>query len=251
VNHRARPAAGAPHVRIFEDADALARAAAGRFVEAAQAAVKASGRFSVALAGGNTPRKVYELLSGDEFSPRVDWARRHIFFGDERCVPPDHSESNYRMAQETLLSRVPVPPENVHRIEGVGDPAENARAYEDELRSFFGDVEWPEFDLVLLGLGDDGHTASLFPYTPALDAGGAWVAANRVEKLGALRITLTAPAISHARHVLFLVSGRSKASRLAEVVRGNFEPERLPAQSIRPVAGELEWFVDEEAAREL
>ena len=246
-----RTAAGAPHVKIFEDASALARAAAGRFVELAEAAVKTRGRFSVALAGGNTPRKVYELLAGDEFRPLVDWARCHVFFGDERCVPPDHAESNYRMARETLLSRVPLPPENVHRIEGVGDAVENARAYEVELRSFFGDAGWPELDLVLLGMGDDGHTASLFPHTPALDAGGAWVVANCVEKLGAPRITLTAPAISHARRGLFLVSGRSKAARLAEVLRGSFEPERLPAQSIRPVAGELEWFVDEEAAREL
>ena len=246
-----RTAAGATHVKIFDDANALARAAAGRFVETAEAATKASGRFSVALAGGNTPRKVYEHVAGDESAARVEWSRCHVFFGDERCVPPDHPKSNYRMADETLLSRVPLPRENVHRAEGTGDPAENARAYEVELRSFFGDAEWPEFDLVLLGLGDDGHTASLFPHTPALDAGGAWVAANWVEKLGAFRITLTAPAINHARRVLFLVSGRSKAARLAEIVRGRFEPGRLPAQSIRPVAGQLEWFVDEEAAREL
>lgn len=246
-----RTAGGAPHVRIFVDADALARAAAGRFVEAAQAAIESSGRFGVALAGGNTPRKVYELIAGEEFGQRVDWSRTHVFFGDERCVPPDHPESNYRMARETLLSRVALPPENVHRIEGVGDTVENARAYEEELRTFFGDAEWPDFDLVLLGLGDDGHTASLFPHTPALDAGRAWVAANRVEKPGAPRITLTAPAVNHARRVLFLVSGRSKAARLAEVVKGSFEPERLPAQLIRPVAGVLEWFVDEEAAREL
>jgi 6-phosphogluconolactonase len=246
-----RTAPGAPHVKIFGDADALARAAAGRFVESAAAAVKTSRRFSVALAGGNTPRNVYELIAGDDFSSRVDWARTYVFFGDERCVPPDHPESNYRMADETLLGRVPLPRENVHRIEGAGDPVENARTYEDELRSFFDDADWPELDLVLLGLGDDGHTASLFPHTPALDAGGAWVAANRVEKLGAFRITLTAPAINHARRVLFLVSGRSKAARLADVIKGRFEPGRLPAQLIRPVAGELEWFVDEDAASEL
>lgn len=251
MNVNSRTAAGAPQVKIFEDADALAHAAARRFVESAEDAVNASGRFSVALAGGNTPREVYELIAGGEFAARVDWSSSHVFFGDERCVPPDSQESNYRMAYETLLGRVPLPPANVHRVEGAGDPAENARAYEDELRAFFGAAEWPEFDLVLLGLGDDGHTASLFPHTPALDAGRAWVAANRVEKLGSFRITLTAPAINHARRVLFLVSGRSKAARLAEVVKGNFEPERLPAQLIRPVAGELEWFVDEEAAREL
>ena len=251
MNVNSRTAAGAPHVTIFEDADALARAAAGRFVEAAQAAVEASGRFSVALAGGNTPRKVYELLARDEPGARVDWSLCHVFFGDERCVPPDSQESNYRMASETLLGRVPLPRGNVHRIEGAGDPAENARAYEDELRRFFGGAEWPEFDLALLGMGDDGHTASLFPHTPALEAGGDWVAANWVEQLGAFRVTLTAPAINQARHVLFLVSGRGKSTRLAEVVRGNFEPTRLPAQSIRPVAGGLEWFVDEEAAREL
>jgi 6-phosphogluconolactonase len=246
-----RTAAGAPRVEVYEDAAALARAAAERFVRIADEATQASGRFGVALAGGNTPRKVYELLSGDEYRPRVDWGRCHVFFGDERCVPPGHAESNYRMTYESLLSRVPLPAENVRRIKGEGDPPASARAYEDELRSFFGKQPWPQFDLVVLGMGDDGHTASLFPHTAALDETRRWVASNRVERLGAFRVTLTAPAINDARHVMFLVSGASKAARLAEVIKGRFEPARLPAQSVRPVAGELLWLVDEEAAREL
>ncbi|HEX8634434.1 MAG TPA: 6-phosphogluconolactonase [Pyrinomonadaceae bacterium] len=241
-----------PTLHIFADANDAARAAARRFVELARAAVETGGRFSVALAGGSTPRRIYELLAGADLAAQLDWSAVHIFFGDERCVPPDDADSNYRMANEALLSRVALPEENVHRMRGEGDAVANARLYEDELRGYFGDdAAWPEFDLVLLGMGDDGHTASLFPGTHALDARSAWVAANWVEKLDAYRVTLTAPAINHARHVMFIVTGASKAERLQEVLSGAADPHRLPSQLIQPRAGALAWFLDEAAAAKL
>lgn len=238
-------------VRVYETAEELAAAAARRFVGLAREAVGARGRFAVALAGGSTPRSVYELLASDGWRGQVDWPRVHLFFGDERMVPPDDAASNFRTARESLFRHVPVPAENVRPIEGRGDAAASAGRYEGELRALFGDADWPRFDLVLLGMGEDGHTASLFPSTAALDAGRAWVAANRVEKLGAWRVTLTAPAINAARHVIFLVSGAAKAPRLREVLRGPRDPARLPAQLIRPSDGTLEWLVDRAAAADL
>jgi 6-phosphogluconolactonase len=240
-----------PEVRVFDTAEEVAAAAARRFAELARDAIAARGLFSVALAGGNTPRRVYELLASDGLREQVSWPAVHVFFGDERQVPAEHPDSNFRMASEALLSRVPVPARNVHRIEGRGDAAANASLYEDELRGFFGEADWPRFDLVMLGMGDDGHTASLFPGTPALSEGRAWVVANRVEKLGAWRVTLTAPAINAARHVLFTVNGAGKAARLREVLRGERDPARLPSQLIRPADGALEWFVDKAAAAQL
>ena len=241
-----------PRVTVLESAEAVARAAAERFAELAQSAVRERGRFAVALAGGSTPRRAYELLAGDDYSGgRVDWSKVHVFFGDERMVPPDDAESNYRMASEAMLSRLPIPPENLHRINGLGDAVANARLYEDELRTYFDSGRWPRFDLVLLGMGDDGHTASLFPDTGALDEREAWVAANWVEKLSAHRVTLTAPAINGAAHVLFLVTGASKAGPLAEILTGEFDPRRRPSQLVRPSDGSVEWLVDEAAAARL
>ena len=237
-----------PRVLVFDDPEAVARAAARRVVELAGESIVARGTFSLALSGGSTPRRVYELLAGGEFGGRVEWPAVHVFFGDERAVPPDHPDSNYRMANEALLSRVPIPPENVHRIEGLGDAAANASDYESVMRGYFGGAEWPRLDLVLLGMGDDGHTASLFPGTPALGERRAWAAANWVEKLGAWRVTLTAPAINEARHVLFLVTGAGKAARLREVLKGGRDPARLPSQFIAPRDGTLEWFADRAAA---
>ena len=241
-----------PELKLFDDPDGVARAAAARVAELARESVGARGVFSLALSGGTTPRRVYELLAGDEFRDALDWPNVHVFFGDERAVPADHADSNFRMANEALLSRVPVPARNVHRIEGLGDAAANASDYESEMRGLFGDeAEWPRLDLVLLGMGDDGHTASLFPETAALEERRAWVAANWVEKLGAWRVTLTAPAVNAARHVLFLVNGAGKAERLREVLRGEHDPSRLPSQLIRPHEGTLEWFVDRAAASRL
>jgi 6-phosphogluconolactonase len=243
--------AQAANVHVFDDAEAVARAVAARFVELSEECVRLSGRFSVALSGGSTPRRIYELLASAEFASRVEWPKVHVFFGDERCVPPDDAESNYRMAQESLLSRVSILAENVHRLIGEGDAAANARLYEDELRKFFGGDDLPRFDLVMLGMGGDGHTASLFPNSPALEERSAWVVANWVEKFGAYRLTLTAPVINHAAHVWFVVAGAGKAERLREVIKGERDPQRLPAQSIRPANDSLDWYVDHAAASKL
>jgi 6-phosphogluconolactonase len=240
-----------PNLQIFADAAEAARAAALRFIEIARESTTARGRFSVALAGGSTPKRIYELLAAEDLSRELDWSQVHIFFGDERCVPPDNAESNYRMANEALLSRVALPEQNVHRMRGEGDAVANARLYEDELRGYFDGDSWPKFDLVMLGMGDDGHTASLFPETSALDVRTAWVTANWVEKFDTFRITLTAPAINHARHVMFVVTGASKAARLEEVLYGAREPHRLPSQLIQPHEGLLAWFLDEAAAKQL
>jgi 6-phosphogluconolactonase len=238
-------------VTVFDDASQVARAAAERFVEIALGAIEARSRFSVALAGGSTPKRAYELLASDEYKDRLDWTKVHIFFGDERCVPPDDAESNYRMANEAMLSRLPIPPQNVHRMQGVGDAVAGASLYEDELRTYFNDAAWPRFDLVFLGMGDDGHTASLFPGTLAVNEQQAWVTANWVEKMGAYRITLTAPVINHAAHVIFLITGENKAARLAEVLSGERGVEILPSQLINPLNGSLEWFVDKTASTHL
>ena len=242
---------GAHDVQVFDDAESVARAAAESFIQLSLEAVKERGAFSVALSGGTTPRRVYELLASDEYGGRVEWPKVHVFFGDERTVPPDHADSNYRMAREALLSHVSIPAENVHRIEGLGDAAANASDYESVMRGFFGDADWPRFDLVFLGMGDDGHTASLFPETSALGETRAWAVANWVEKLGAWRITLTAPAVNAARRVVFLVTGASKSERLHEVLNGAHDPSHLPSQMIRPREGALAWYVDRAAAAKL
>jgi 6-phosphogluconolactonase len=233
--------------KIYDNPEDVARAAAGRFVDLAREAIDARARFCVALSGGSTPKRAYELLATEPYINQVNWSKVHVFFGDERCVPPNDPESNFRMASEAMLSHVPIPIANVHRMIGEGDPAINARLYEDGLRSFFEDASWPRFDLIFLGMGDDGHTASLFPGSAALKEDTAWVVANWVEKFKTFRITLTAPAINHAANVAFLVTGESKAKRLAEVTGGP-RTDSLPSQLIQPINGSLEWFIDKAAA---
>ena len=230
------------NVRIFESPQELARATAETFVEEAVESIGERGRFTVALAGGSTPRAVYELLA-TEYWDALDWGGVHVFFGDERPVPPDHEDSNYRMANEALLSRVPVG--TVHRMRGELSLPEAAALYEEELQGFFDGL--PRFDLVLLGIGQDGHTASLFPRTPALGVSDRWVLANPVEKLGTERLTLTAPVINAARMVVFLITGESKAGALKEILEGDAEPYDYPAKLIRPSCGP-DWFVDRTAA---
>lgn len=237
-----------PDIVVLENPEEVARAAADRFVELAQVAITASGRFSVALAGGSTPKRTYELLASEDYRNRVTWPKVHVFFGDERCVGPEDPESNYRMADQAMLSQLPIPAQNVHRLIGEGEPGSSARLYIDELRSFFEGASWPRFDLVFLGLGDDGHTLSLFPGTTGLKDERAWVVANWVEKFKTFRLTLTAPAINRAVQIVFLVTGEGKARRLLEVIRGPRDPERLPSQLIQPADGSLAWFVDKAAA---
>ena len=239
-------------VTVFDDSDALIEAAARHFVELAHEAITANGRFSVALAGGSTPRGLYTLLATPEYSAAIDWSRAHIFWGDERCVPPDHADSNYRMARETLLDQVPLPPGNIHRIQAEHEPEQAAASYERELCVFFepAAAEYgcnPRFDLVLLGMGTDGHTASLFPHSTALQQSDRLVAALYVGSLDAWRVTLTARAINAAANVTFLVTGADKADRLRLVLDGPHRPQDQPAQLIQPSNGALRWLVDRAA----
>lgn len=247
TNYPALPNISA-NISVFDTPEQVAVAAAERFVECADELHRELARSSVALAGGNTPRRVYELLATDRFKNRVEWSRVHLFFGDERCVPPEHPDSNYRMAFESFISHLPIPSTNVHRMIGEGDANENAQAYEKQLRDFFTGLPWPRFDLVLLGMGDDGHSASLFPDSPALQESSRWVVPTRNEQSGQDRITLTVPVFNHARHVTFLVTGKKKAQRLKEVLRPELQSKELPVQAIAPIEGMLEWLVDSEAA---
>jgi 6-phosphogluconolactonase len=238
-------------IRVFETVEEVARTAAEQFVEVATTAVAKRGRFAAALAGGSTPRRMFELLGGDQLRKRVDWPAVHLFFSDERCVPREHADSNYRMAYESLISRVDIPEANIHPINGEGEPERNAALYETELREFFSGGSTCAFDLVLLGLGDDGHTASLFPGTGALAVTDKWVVANWVEKLASYRITLTPAAINGAAQVTFLVTGANKASAVKAVLEGPLQPENLPAQLIKPEAGTITWLLDSQAASRL
>jgi 6-phosphogluconolactonase len=243
-------------VRVFDSPAELARAAAEEFARAAGSVAQQGDRFTVCLSGGSTPEALYRLLaSPDEpFRDRLPWSLIHFFWGDERHVPPDHPESNFRMAHRAMLDAAPVPPGNIHRIPGEEpDAARAAGDYEAELRSFFqlSRGEPPRFDLVLLGLGADGHTASLFPGTRAIHERERLVVAHWVDKLGAFRITLTPPLLNAAARVIFLVSGEDKAGALRAVIQGDFEPDRYPAQIVRPTNGSLVWRVDRKAARDL
>jgi 6-phosphogluconolactonase len=246
------------NVQVFPTSEALTRAAAEYFVDAANAAIAATETFSVALSGGSTPRGLFEALASDEYKPRVRWPSVHVFWGDERCVPPGDDESNYRMARETLLDHVPLRPENIHRIHGEDDPAAAAERCERDLRAAFETPTGPprgepgtRFDLALLGLGKDGHTASLFPHLQAVREQTRWAMAENNEALRMWRVTLTPVILNQASEVIFLVSGSEKASILRRVLYGARETDELPAQVIAPVAGRLRWLVDAAAAAEL
>jgi len=234
-------------LEIFPDAASLALAAAEHIITLAHAAMSGHEGFSIALSGGSTPKTLYELLATPAYAERIDWSRVHVFWGDERCVPPDDVESCYRMAWEALLDHVPVPPANIHRIQGEIPPEEAATKYERLLHHFFGDQS-PRFDLILLGMGDDGHTASLFPGTKALSEEKRWVIENYVEAKQMWRVTLTKNAINAAANVIFLISGAGKAERLRQVLEGNYEHDKLPSQLIKPENGNLLWMVDQDAA---
>jgi 6-phosphogluconolactonase len=236
---------------ICRDAAELARRAAEQLTARASEAIARAGRFAVALSGGSTPRAVYFLLASPEFRARIDWARVHLFWGDERCVPPDHPESNFRMVQETLLAKIQIPAQNIHRMMGEKDPAEAAAAYEAELKSFFGAAGWPRFDLIFLGLGEDGHTASLFPGTAALDETEHWVTAVYVEKLQSYRVTLTLPVINAAAQATLLVCGASKAKVVREILFSDSTSCNYPAARVRPLGGQLTWLIDRDAAKDL
>lgn len=234
-------------LHIYPDLEALSRAAAEFFVQQAQRAMAGGGRFRVALSGGQTPRRTYGLLGQAPWRDQVRWERVHVFWGDERCVPGDDPRSNARMAREAWLDRVPIPPGQIHPIDCHQDPEEAAQRYEDLLRRL-GAGQSSSLDLILLGLGDNGHTASLFPGTAVLSEGQRWAAPVYVAEQNLYRVTLTAPCINRAAVVAFLVAGAGKAQVLKEVLQGPRDPQRLPAQLIQPANGALHWLVDQDAA---
>jgi 6-phosphogluconolactonase len=232
---------------VVPDAPALFEAAAEIFVQAAAEAIEKYKRFTVAMSGGSTPKALYELLATAPWRDQVDWSKTHFFWGDERWVPSTDKNSNYRMTLEALLSKVSVPAENVHRIEtDSGDPQTSAAKYEAEIRKVFG--ARPQFDLILLGLGTNGHTASLFPHCASLDVRDRLVAAEYIDEVKMTRITFTVPLINDAHSIVFLLSGHDKASVLQEVLRGPHDPQRLPSQLIEATDGELTWLADAAAA---
>lgn len=237
-----------PEIQIVANIQDLFRVAAEEFVRQARTAIQGKSSFTVALSGGSTPKGLYSLLvSNETLRGQVPWDKIYFFWGDERQVPPDHPDSNYRMANEAMLSKVSIPPAHVHRIKGENPNANQAAVeYEQTLRDFFklsiGQI--PRFDLILLGLGPDAHTASLFPGTRALHEHRRLVVPNWVGKFYTYRITLTVPVLNNADCVIFLVSGNEKALPLKAVLEGRYEPEQLPAQLIRPSHGRLLWVVD-------
>ena len=239
-------------LEVAESANALSHAVAEQFVRLTTGAVQARGRCTVALSGGSSPRGVYQLLGAPAFRTRVRWSEIHFFWGDERHVPPDHPDSNYRMAVEAMLSNVPVPPANVHRMRGeVPDAVLGAREYEGVIRECIEGMPVPRFDVVHLGLGTDGHTASLFPGSAALEERERVCVANWVATLNAYRITMTLPILNAARAVVFIAAGAGKSTIVQRVLRESAELSLLPAQRVRPSDGELWWMLDQAAAGEL
>lgn len=234
-------------LRIFPDRDALFQGAADEFVRQANASVADRGRFTIALAGGSTPKGLYSLLATTSALP---WDKIYFFFGDERHVPPDNPESNYRMAREALLSKAPIPAQNIFRVAAENsDAAQAAQAYEKTLRQFFQPATtFPRFDLILLGMGPDGHTASLFPGSKGLQERSRWVISNWVEKFKTDRITLTLPVLNNGAVVMFLAAGADKTETLKEVLRGTKPGEQFPSKLIHPTDGQLIWLVDKAAA---
>jgi 6-phosphogluconolactonase len=240
-----------PEIHIFKDLEDLSRSAADIFVEQAAQAIQEQGRFLVTLNGGNTPTRLLQLLMTD-YREKVDWSKVHIFWGDERCVPPDDPDSSYGQARDILLSHVLIPDSNIHRIKGELGPAEASRDYSLTLRGFASlPLEWPRFDLIYLGLGEDGHTASLFPGSPVEVQEPTLPVTAHYQDRPANRVTLTPIVFNSARMIVFMLTGEKKATTLAEVLSGGYNPAQYPAQRIDPQDGRLIWLVDEAAASKL
>jgi 6-phosphogluconolactonase len=234
-------------IKSFQNSEILARSAGYHFIECAQEAIDDHGFFAVALAGGSTPLATYKVLATIESAGRIDWDKVHVFWSDERCVGPNHEDSNYRIAFEVMLSHSPISVNQIYRMQGEVEPKKAAKVYENQIQTFFGGKS-PRFDLIFLGLGTDGHTASLFPGTKALNESKRWVIENYVPKLSTWRLTMTAKLLNQAANVTFLISGKEKAEIVRRVLAGRYTPEELPAQMIRPDQGQLRWFMDLEAS---
>ena len=241
-----------PKINIFPNPEVLNHSAAEIFIRVGNEAIEERGGFTVALSGGSTPKSLYKLLASEKFKEKIDWENTFFFFGDERNVLPDNAESNFRMANENLLLPLPIPDENIFRWHTELQNTENiAEEYEKTIKGFFNlsENEIPRFDLMLLGMGDDGHTASLFPFTEALYETEKITFANYVEKLKTTRLTLTFPAINNAANIVFMISGGNKAETLRKVLEGDFQPEKYPSQSVNPANGNVYWLVDANAAK--
>ena len=225
----------------------LSRQSAERFSRLVNQSVQVSGRFTVALSGGSTPKHLYSLLASSGYKERIPWDHVHLFWGDERCVPPDHPESNFGMVQEALLSKIKIPAENIHRMAGEREPQAAAAEYERHLQEFFRleSGALSRFDLILLGIGEDGHTASLFPGSDALNETRRLVVAPFIEKLNSYRLTLTLPVLNNGAEAWFLVTGASKADAVKKVLSGSSD---LPAAKVQPINGKLTWFITQDAA---
>ena len=243
-----------PEIQILEDPAELASVAADKFKQLANEAVEKKGIFNVALSGGSTPKAMFDLLSEEPYRDLMPWSKIHLFWGDERHVPLDNKDSNYRMTKEHLLSKISIPSGNVHRIEAENsDAKEVANKYQKHLQQYFNlsEMETPQFDLVFLGMGDDGHTASLFPGTDAVHDFENLVAAPWVEKFNSHRITITPKVINNSDRVIFLVKGEEKADALVRVLEGEKDIDRYPAQVVNPTHGSVLWLCDRAACRKL
>lgn len=240
------------HIAVYPDTNTLSQQAAQFIVRLANESIVTRGRFSIALSGGSTPKVLYGLLGSEPYRDQIDWSKVDIFWSDERCVPPDSADSNYRMAREVLLSRVPLSPQQVHRMPAdQPDRDAAAQAYTHEMRQSFGTGDIPHFDLIQLGMGPEGHTASLFPHQSSLHEQQRLVMYVNVPKPPPPRLTFTPPILNAARHVLFLVTGAEKADAVQAVLEGDYNPEEYPAQIVRPASGEVVWMLDEAAAGKL
>jgi len=238
-------------IEVLQDLEALSFRAASIFVSTSRNSIATKKQFAVAISGGSTPRRLYALLGSEAYRHQVDWQHVHFFWADERCVPKDHEASNFRTAFDTFLSKIALPDKNIHRIKGEEAPDKAARDYEEEIRRFFGESERPGFDLVILGVGEDGHTASLFPGSKSLEETVRFAIPVYLGGPQKNRVTLTLPVLNNADQILFLVAGPSKASVLSEILGDGERKEDLPAGLIRPAHGKITWLIDQEAAGKL
>jgi 6-phosphogluconolactonase len=234
-------------IHVLSDYEALSHRAALFFIEVSKSAINARGRFFIAVSGGSTPKKLFALL-GTLYRNEIQWKHVHFFWVDERCVPKEHAENNYKTAYDALISKVSIPEKNIHRIRGENDPDHEALRYEGELKNSFGKSVFPFFDLIILGMGEDGHTASLFPGLESIDETKRLAIPVYVERLRSQRITLTLHVLNNAKQVLFLVSGSSKAHVIADILKNTARKTMYPAGLVNPVNGDVTWLVDEEAA---
>jgi len=239
-------------IAIYPDINTLSHEAAQYIVRLANEAIVTRGRFTIALSGGSTPKVLYSLLGDEPYRSQIDWVQVDIFWSDERCVPPDSEESNYHMAQQVLLSKIPIPASQVHRMPADQPDRDAAsQAYTEEMQRTFGTNGIPNFDLIQLGMGPEGHTASLFPHQPSLHEQQRLVMPVSVPKPPPQRLTFTPPLLNAARQVLFLVTGAEKADAVQAVLEGEYDPDEYPAQIVRPDNGEVVWMLDKAAAAKL